>query len=479
MTSGSVENAVRAAMQRARAAQAQAARWDQATVDDVVAAVGWVCYRTDTARRIADRSHAETGLGDAQHLYELQRARVLGLLHDLHGAVTVGVVEDDPRSGIRKIARPIGVVAVASPATAPGSGVMCNALTMLKTRNAVIFTPNPRAHGVAMESVNLMRDALLRLGAPPDLIQCLDVTGREAAEALMAAADLVVAVGGSGAVRRAYSSGTPAFGAGVGNPTVVVDESADLAYAAERILFGASYNNGTSCSSESNVLVDRTVIHEFAAQLERAGGHLCTASEGDRLATALWPDGRNLNRQLIGRPVRQLAEAAGIAVDPAREVTTLVVAHPSPHVDSAIMHEKLAPVLTMSAYDSFDQAAQLVRRILDNYGRGHSCGLYSSSAVRAEQLANTADTCRVVWNQSTMTNSGSLGSGVPYTQVISSGSWGGCSVSGNVTWRDFLNYTVVSRPIPERVPDRELLFGRHFRTDVVLPRPVSDSAMTA
>ncbi|MFE2944424.1 aldehyde dehydrogenase family protein [Streptomyces sp. NPDC059255] len=461
MISESVEEAVR----RARAAQAEAASWSQADTDRAVTAVGWHCYREETARRLARLSHRETRLGDVEDLYTLHRRRVLGILHDLHGARTVGVVEEEPEFGLVRIAKPLGVIAVASPATAPAPGIICNALPMLKTRNAAVFSPNPRAHRSARATVEVMRAALTGIGAPPDLLICLPEAGREAGSLLMSAADSVVAIGGSGTVRRAYRSGTPAIGAGVGNPTVIVDETADLDDAVEKIQHGAGFNNGTSCSSESNVLVHRSVAAAFEQGLARAGAHLCDEAEADRLARLLWPDGTALNREMIGRPATEIARAAGIGLGTAEKVTVLVVRCADPWQDTAVLREKISPLLTLSVYTEYDEAVRLVQSISRRCGLGHSCAVHTTRADRVLRLAEEVTHCRVVVNQSTMTNTGGFASGVPFTTTLSAGSWGGSSVAGNVTWRHFLNHTTVSRPIPERVPDEAALFGAYWRQD--------------
>ncbi|WP_171163461.1 aldehyde dehydrogenase family protein [Streptomyces sp. I05A-00742] len=458
----STTTAVDAAVRRARAAQREFASWPQDRVDDIVAAVAWQCFREDNARHIARLSRRDTRLGDTEHLYAMQRRRVLGVLRDLHGVRTVGVVEELPELGLTRIAKPMGVIAVASPATAPGPGIVCNALPMLKTRNAAVFTPNPRAHTTAREVVRIMREALSAAGAPPDLLQCLEVTGRAAGTALMRAADQVVAIGGPGTVRRAHESGTPALGAGVGNPTVLVDETADLAAAAEEIATGAAYNNGTSCSSESNVLVHRSVAGRFRAELARRGAHFCDGPGTARIRAALWPDGETLDRELIGRPAAVIAEAAGIT--DAGKATVLVLDCPDPDRDDPVLREKIAPLLTLAVYDDFDRAVTLVEGILDRCGRGHSCGIHTTRDDRVALLADRIPTCRVVVNQSTMTNTGSFSSGVPFTTTLSGGSWGGTGGSGNITWRHFLNHTVVSRPVPAVLPDERLLFGRHWET---------------
>ncbi|MFI7386414.1 aldehyde dehydrogenase family protein [Streptomyces sp. NPDC049813] len=456
----SIQRAVDEKMRRARAAQSVVANWSQERIDDLVAAVGWHCHREDNARRLAELSFLETGLGDREHLYELQRKRILGQLLELHGQSTVGTVEEIPERGLRRLAKPVGVIAAASPATAPSPGIICNALPMLKTRNAVVFTPNPRARASAAETLEVIRQALTEVGAPPDLVQCLPVGGREATEQLMAAADLVVAVGGPGTVRRAYRSGTPAIGAGVGNSTVLVDESADIALAARCIDSGGGYNNGTSCSSESNVLVHRSVAAELRAALRSAHAHVCTREETRRVRRTLWNDDHTLNRDLIGKSAHVLAQACGITLTAPGPVT-LVLDGDDPQAPGPILQEKLSPVVTLLTYDHFNAAVRQVDDILDHCGRGHSAGIHSRLPARVDQFAQALPTCRIVVNQSTMTNSGSLTSGVPFTSTLSSGTWGGTSVSGNVTWHSYVNLTTVTEPIPERVADPVLLFGRH------------------
>ncbi|GCB44687.1 aldehyde dehydrogenase family protein [Streptomyces sp. NL15-2K] len=458
-----ISEAVAEAVHRARKAQADVASWTQAQADEAVTAAGWHCYQEGTARRLARLSFEETGLGNVEDLFTLQRRRTLGILRDLHGVRTVGVVDEQPELGLVRIAKPLGVIAVASPTTAPAPGIICNALPMLKTRNAVVFSPHPRAQRAARATIEVLRAGLAEVGAPPDLVQCLPAAGREAGRELMAAADSVVAIGGAGTVRRAYHSGTPAIGAGVGNPTVIVDETADLADAVSKIHTGAGFNNGTSCSSESNVLVHASVAADFEAGLVRAGAHVCGEDETARLTALLWPDGATLNRMMIGRPVAEIARAAGIALDQPEKVSVLVVRCADPRRDDVVLREKISPLLTVAAYDDFDEAVRLVQAISDRCGRGHSCAVHTSSVPRVMRLAEAVASCRVVVNQSTMTNTGSFDSGVPFTTTLSSGSWGGSSVSGNVTWRHFLNHTTVSRPIPSRLPDEAVIFGGYWR----------------
>ncbi|GGP68722.1 hypothetical protein ACWDY7_09725 [Streptomyces calvus] len=169
-----------------------------------------------------------------------------------------------------------------------------------------------------------------------------------------------------------------------------------------------------------------------------------------------------LNREAIGRPASDLAELAGIPVEQPEKTALLVLAAEDPGKDDPVLREKIAPVLTLSVFDDFRQAVELVQLLADRCGRGHSCGIHSNRSDRVAELAEAVSTCRVVVNQSTMTNTGSFESGVPFTTTLSSGSWGGSSTSGNITWRHFLNYTLISRPIPARVPDEPTLFGKYW-----------------
>lgn len=457
MAIGGVEETV----SRARVAQAEVEYWSQAQVDEMVLAVGWACYQPRVARTLSDQAHAETGMGDPGDLFTLHRRRILGTLRDLHGARTVGVVEDQPALGVRKLAKPLGVIAVASPATAPCSGVICNALPMLKTRNAVVFSPNPRARHAVRAAVEIMREALEGAGAPADLLQCLPDGGRAATEALMSACDRVVAAGGVGTLERAGRSGTPAISAAVGNSSVVVDETADLAAAAEKVVFGGSFNNGTSCSSESNLLVEENVADAFAAELRRFGAHVCDEAETARLRELLWTPGRVLDRAWIGTSAAALAAGAQIATG--QERSLLVATAPAVDVSDPLFGEKLAPVVSLTTYRSFPEAVETVMEITDACGRGHSCAIHSRRPDRVMALAERVRLCRVMVNQSTAVgNSGSFDNGLPFTSTIASGSWGGCVKSENITWRDFVNYTCVSRPIPPRTPTEEEIFGRYW-----------------
>ncbi len=453
------DEVIAATILRARSAAEKVEYWPQHRVDTMIAAVGWHCYREDNVRAMSQFAHQTTGLGDAAEMFSLHRRRVLGTLRDLHGVTTIGVVDAHPARGTIRLAKPVGVVAATCPATAPCSTAVCIALPVLKTRNALILIPSPRGGEAVSMAVSALREALENAGAPADLVQCSLTQTKESAMALMSSADLVMATGGDRALQRAYSTGTPAIGAGVGNATVIVDETADVQDAARKVAVGACLNNGTSCSSESNVLVHESIESTFRAELRRNGVHVCGPAEVNRLRSLLWPDRRRMDRRVVGRPAERLAADLDIDLS-GRTVSSLAVPLPAVDLSDPLFGEKLSPVFTLVRYQHFDRAIKDVQDILHRSGRGHSCGIHTRADDRVMELASHIHSARVLVNQSiAIGNSGSFDNGLPFSTTVACGTWGGCAQSENITWRNFLNYTTVSRAIPPVPPDEEEIFA--------------------
>jgi sulfoacetaldehyde dehydrogenase len=453
------DEVIAATVLRARSAAEKVEHWTQRRVDTMIAAVGWHCYREDNAQAMSQFAYQSTGLGDAAEMFSLHRRRVLGTLRDLHGVTTTGVVDAHPARGTIRLAKPVGVVAATCPTTAPCSTAVCIALPVLKTRNALILIPSPRGSDAVSMAVAALREGLENAGAPADLVQCSLTQTKESAMALMRSADLVMATGGDRALRRAYSTGTPAIGAGVGNATVIVDETADIQDAARKIAVGACLNNGTSCSSESNVLVHESIELPFRAELHRNGVHVCGPAEVSRLRSLLWPDHARMDRRVVGRPAQRLAADLNIDLG-GRTITSLAVPLLAVDLSDPLFGEKLSPVFALVRYQHFGQAISNVQDILDRSGRGHSCGIHTRTEDRAMELASQIRCARVLVNQSiAIGNSGSFDNGLPFSPTVACGTWGGCAHSENITWRNFLNYTTISRTIPPVPPDEEVIFA--------------------
>ncbi|MCK1420542.1 MULTISPECIES: aldehyde dehydrogenase family protein [unclassified Bradyrhizobium] len=449
-------------IRRARCVQPIVAAWSQDRIDDVVLAVAWHAFNDAEAQRLSNMAVRETGFGSFEDTYARHRQRILGVMRDLEHAKTEGVIESCPELGLRKIAKPIGVIAAMTPSTAPVAAVVVNALAMLKTRNAVIFCPNPGARYTVFETIGVLRTALNQVGAPCDIIQCVTDLSRERVTQLMEAADLVVASGGQGTVRRAYLSGTPAYGAGTGNAVVLVDETADITEAAPKIIAGKSFDNGTSCSSESSLVLAAAIYDGMIDELEANGAHLCNPDEAGRLRATAWPDGRSVSRKVVGKNAETIARLAGLSV--ATNTRVLMLPGDNSTGRDPVSGEKLSPILGLWRYDGeIDKGIEMVRRLTSVSGPGHSCGIYSHSSDHILRLGALANVSRMMVNQSTgFGNSGSFDNGMPVSVVLSCGSWGGSSTSENINWRHFLNYTWISEPIARAAPDPNRLFERHW-----------------
>jgi len=262
-------------IERARKAQSEINWWPQEKVDLMVSAAGWETYKLENAQRIAQLAVDETGMGLYEHKLLKHQKKTIGVLRDMQGVKTVGVIEEDPQKGLIKLAKPVGVIGALTPVTNCEATLPSKALPALKCRNAIIFAPHPHAKRTAMLVCETLRNGLIKAGAPADLIQTIEEPTLDLSKELMSKVDLVVATGGGAMVKSAYSSGTPAYGVGAGNAVVIVDETADLKEAAEKIYLGKTFDNATSCSSENSIVLHESIYHEMVDHLRSFGGYLC------------------------------------------------------------------------------------------------------------------------------------------------------------------------------------------------------------
>lgn len=456
-----MDEMIRKLIARARAAQKVIEFWSQEKVDEMVAAVGWQLYQQSHAEACAKLAIEETGMGVYDHKVLKHRKKTLGVLRDLHGLQTVGVIERNESKGLVKIAKPVGVIGALTPVTNASSTLAVNGLPMLKTRNAVIFSPHPKAKATCQLTCNFMREGLRQVGAPEDLVVNIEEPNIPLTQELMKQVDLVVATGGSAMVQAAYSSGTPAYGVGAGNAVVVVDETADLKEAAHKIHLGKVFDNATSCSAENSAVFQETIFDRMVSLLTEEGGYLCNAEEKANLKAVMWPDGVHLSSRIVGQPAAKIAALAGIQSE--TDIKFLMVIGEAIGSEDMFSAEKLSPVLTLWKYDTFEEAISLVAKITRFSGYGHSCGIHSQNQEHIRKLALHARVSRIMVNQvQTYGNSGNYDNGMPVALTLGCGTWGGNIVSENVHWKHFLNTTWVSSPIPQSVPDESLFFGSHW-----------------
>jgi sulfoacetaldehyde dehydrogenase len=447
---------------RARTAQKDFAEVSQERADEAVRALAWSLYKPEHAQEIAELAVEDTGLGNVPDKILKKQRKTFGTLRDLLRGRSVGIIEEDRARGIVKYAKPMGVIGAVTPSTNPGATPVNKAMMALKGRNAIIIAPSPLGYRTTARTVDLMRVELEKIGLPADLVQIVpQPVTKDSTQALMNAVDLIVVTGSQDNVRRAYSSGTPAIGVGAGNVPVIIDESADLADAAQKICASKIFDNSTSCSSENSVTIVDAVYDGAIEALEAAGGYLCTAEEKDRIQGLLWQNGK-LNRHLIAREAAVLADAFGLP-EKARNAKFFMVEETGIGPGHPFSGEKLSLVLTVYRAKDFASAKENIRRILEHQGKGHSCGIHTRDMDHARALAEDLEVVRVLVNFAhTFGNGGGFDSGLGFTLSMGCGSWQGNSISENLSYKHFLNITHLVTVIPEDKPSEEELFGPHW-----------------
>ncbi|MGA7773563.1 MAG: aldehyde dehydrogenase family protein [Pseudolabrys sp.] len=450
-------------VRRGRAAMASFAEADQARVDEAVTALAWSLYNPGHAKELADLAVKDTQLGNVPDKIIKKQRKTFGTLRDLLRVKSVGIIEEDKKLGIVKYAKPIGLVCAITPSTNPGATPVNKAMMAIKGRNAIIIAASPAGLRTTARTVEFMRAELKKIGLPEDLVQILPPpASKDMTQALMQAADLVVATGSQDNVRRAYSSGTPAIGVGTGNVPVIVDETADLDDAAKKICASKIFDNATSCSSENSVVLVDAVYDKAIAALERAGGYMASPTEKAKIQAALWPDGK-LSRTLIARDADVFARGCGLS-DTAQSRKFFMVEETGVGRGFPFSSEKLSLVLTVYRAKDFDAAIVCANEILAQQGRGHSVGLHTKDMSRGRMLAECSDVVRVLVNQAhTFGNGGGFDNGLNFTLSMGCGTWGGNSITDNLNYRHFLNITHLVTTIPEDKPSEEDLFGAYWK----------------
>ena len=437
---------------------------EQARYDRAALAAAWTLMEPARNRDLAQFAVAATGLGNVEDKVSKNHRKTLGLLRDIADVKTCGVIGEIPEKGITEIARPIGVIGSVVPSTNPLATPVNNIVNALKCGNAIVLSPSPAGVASCERLLACMHAEFAKTGIDPDLVQMVPPPlAKDKTQRLMELADLVIVTGSQDNVRRAYSSGTPAIGVGAGNATVIVDETADLQDAADKIAASKSFDNATSCSSENALVVVDDVFEDFVWALDRAGGRLLDKADAKCLHEALFQGGK-LNREMIAKDIDVVIDVAGISVadpDTARFLVLPASEIGPGHPESG---EKLSLVVALYRARNFDHARELAANILGYQGAGHSVGLHSKRDDRARELGLELPTCRVIVNQAhCFATGGSFDNGMPFSLSMGCGSWGGNSIDGNLNYRHFMNVTRVIRTITPDEPALEDIFGEYWR----------------
>ena len=432
-------------IERAKKAQKIYATFSQEQVDKIFKAAATAADKMRIP--LAKMAVEESGMGVMEDKIIKNHFAAEYIYNKYKNMKTAGVIFEDKANGIKKVAEPIGVIAAVIPTTNPTSTAIFKSLIALKTRNALVFSPHPRAKKCTIEAARIVLDAAVKAGAPDGLIAWIDEPSVELSGALMhhEDIDMILATGGPGMVKAAYSSGKPALGVGPGNTPAVIDETADIKMAVSSVLMSKTFDNGMICASEQSVVVVKDVYEEVKKEFILRGAHILNDKERAKVGAIIMKDGR-VNAAIVGQPATKIAEMAGVTVEPGTkvligEVTDICEEEP-------FAHEKLSPVLAMYKAKDFDDAVQKAYDLVDFGGAGHTSVLYTDErdSERIEKFGVKLHTCRILIN--TPSSQGGIGDLYNFrlnpSLTLGCGSWGGNAVSENVGPQHLLNIKTVA-----------------------------------
>lgn len=440
-------------VEAAHRAQAQLARFDQARVDRICEAMARAALRD--AVRLGQLAVEETGYGVPDDKREKNRFAAEDVWNYFKGLRTVGVINES--KDVLEIASPRGVVAGIIPSTNPTSTAIFKILISVKSRNTIVLSPHPSAARCIAETARVMRDAGVKEGLPAEAIGCITSTSIEGTEALMKHKQtaVILATGGIGLVRAAYSSGKPAFGVGPGNVPVFVERTADVPIAVQNILTGKTFDNGTICASEQAVVADAPVAKQVKEEFEAQGAHFLSAAEADQLAKVVSTGTRALNPQIVGKSVEVIAKMAGLTVPAGTRC--LVAEVGGVGRDYPLSMEKLSPILAFYVEDGLERGAARCFEILSYGGMGHTAGIHTRSREAAKNFGIEMPASRIVVNSPTTHGAIGFSTALPPSMTLGCGSWGGNVTSDNVSpWHlmDIKRVAFETRAVPSKRPAR-------------------------
>ena len=427
-----------------RTAQKKFASYTQEQVDKIFFAAASASNKQRIP--LAKMAVEETGMGVVEDKVIKNNYASEYIYNAYRNTKTCGVIEEDTAYGIKKIAEPIGVIAAVIPTTNPTSTAIFKCLLALKTRNAIIISPHPRAKQSTIAAAKIVLDAAVKAGAPEGIINWIDSPSLEMTNLLMKEADIILATGGPGMVKAAYSSGKPAIGVGAGNTPAIIDETADIILAVNSIIHSKTFDNGMICASEQSVIVHKNIYNEVKREFSERGCYFLKKDETEKVRKTIIINGA-LNAKIVGQPAYKIAALAGVKVP---ETTKILIGEvQSVELSEEFAHEKLSPVLAMYKAEDIEDAFSKAEHLIADGGYGHTSSIYLDTATQQEKLAEFAErmkTCRILVN--TPSSHGGIGDLYNFklapSLTLGCGSWGGNSVSENVGVKHLINIKTVA-----------------------------------
>ncbi len=434
---------IKAMVKKARAAVAEISSYNQEQVDHMLHVVSKTIH--DNAETLAKMAWEETRMGRVDHKIGKNIGMATNIYASLKGKKSVGVIREIEEEGLVEVAHPVGVIGSVAPTTNPTITPLGNGLMALKGKNALIVSPHPRAKKTTYETVALMRKALTSVGAPEDLLQCIEEPSVERSQELMSTSDLVVATGGPGLVRSAYSSGKPAYGVGPGNVQAILDTDFDVAQAAELTLIGRSFDNGIVCACQQSLIYPSEKEAEVFEALRQKHAAVFSDEESvEKIRRTIFPDGK-ANPEMIGQDPQVIAEEAGLTISGDAEI--IAVKADKAGADELLNKEKLLPVLVLLSYDTFEEAVAMAKENLLLEGAGHSVGLFSHNRAHMIYAGEELPVSRLVVNQPTIDAGGGPTNGLNPTVSLGCGTWGNNIISENLYYKHLINISRIAMPL--------------------------------
>ena len=426
----------------ARKAQATFERnFSQDQVDEIVKTVAKTVF--DHAEELSILAVEETGMGVLADKIAKCHGKSLGIWHDLKGKKSMGVLRVDDKTHLVEIAKAIGVVAGITPSTNPVVTPMSKIMFALKTKNAIIIAPHPKAQKCSGLTVRLINEAIAKYNVPEGLVQILDNPSVAKTQELMGACDVVVATGGMPMVKSAYSSGKPSFGVGAGNVQVILDRDIDFRVAASKVVKGRMFDNGIICSGEQSFIYPQDAKAEVFAAFQAEGAYFVPDAERQQVIDVIFDPKGGLMRDTVGQSTDYIAEQAGIKIPAGTKV--LVLESRGYGKADCVSKEKMCPVLAAFPYETFEEAIQIATANLILEGSGHTAGIHSNSQEHINLAGARIPVSRLIVNAPCATTAGgSVEGGLAFTNTLGCGSWGGNSISENFTYKHLLNVTRIA-----------------------------------
>ena len=446
-----IQNEVNELVARARAAQKEFESYTQEQVDEIVRAIGKAVY--DRAEELSELAVKESKMGVYEDKVAKCHVKAKCIWNNLKGKKSIGIIGEDKEKGIIRVAKPKGIVCAITPVTNPVVTPMCNAMFALKGQNAIIISPHRTTAKLNDVVTDIFREELKKLGAPVDLIQTTKTHNRETTGALMQACDVVVATGGGGMVKAAYSCGRPALGVGPGNVQVIIDRDVELEEAIPKIIAGRIFDNGIICSGEQAVMIPEESYDRAIEIFKQNGVYYSDDPEvAAKFAAAIFPDNGPISREVVGQSVQTVAKLAGVDVPEGTRM--ILIKARSLDENEPLCREKMCPVMIAAPYDTFENAVAQAQADLDMEGKGHSASIHSNSREHIEYAGEHLTVSRLIVNQISATaTGGSLYNGFNPTTTLGCGSWGNNSISENLNYTHLINISQIGlyntdKPVP-------------------------------